>query len=243
MLVGKEGILKTNKGMERMGEFTLPSFCRSKKTIIPSYTEVGTFFKNFLDASQRGLDSVLPDKEPTMPLLAAGLKALERGERVRMIGFTLRRYTDPEKGISGFAFREAVERGVVAQLLQLDPKCAAAKERVRIESPGKNFETTPFFKDGAWVRLSYEDRPNVSFRKYATPYVGAVLLPNMAFVEIYHLGNDGEGANDTICGRVPIMVIRSNTPFYRLFSTHFDTFWNAPTRGNRWKPSQSSSPG
>ena len=62
--------------------------------------------------------------------------------------------------------------------------------------------------------------------QYQTPYVGMVLFDDIIFVEIYHLGNDGEKSEEkTICGRVPVMVVRNESPFYKLFSTHFERVW------------------
>ena len=217
------------------GKIVLPPFCQqTKRSDEISLQELEEFIKNFRHASNRGLVSVYPNKDEPKVRIESRIESMKEGELVRMIGFTLHRYVHPEnkKGL-GKIFVEAIQRGVEAKLLILKRSCSAAKERMRIESDALNeddYANAILSKDNIAVSEYFlkenEFADKVEIRYYKTPYVGMVLFDDVIFVEIYHLGDDNKEIEElTICGRVPVLVVRNNSPFYNIFSSHFDRVW------------------
>ncbi|MCX5886333.1 MAG: hypothetical protein NT096_10565 [Proteobacteria bacterium] len=221
---------------DQIGDIVLPECCR--KPPDPDEIQLQAlelFINNFRQANRRGLVSVYPDKWRTLDQIKSHLEQLNNGDSVRMMGFTLHRYvvSDVKKeGGTGKYFKAAINRGATARLLLLDQNCPAAIERVKIENPEKDFPNTVFYNDSVEVNNSYKEekyRDCVLRKFYKTPYVGLVLFKDEIFVELYHLGHDGEkdksGMKETICGRVPVLVIKKDSPFYKLFDSHFERVW------------------
>jgi len=231
------------------GEIVFPEFCSSSPKIDAS--EIGEMFEGFAKAIQQGLIKVYPDKNMAMQQIAENFRSLTRNSQMKMLGFTLRRYIDGTENNFRALFKTAIEKkDCRLQILTLNPKCTAAVERMHIESP-KEFEKdksrgskTVFFKDRkAVVEYCVENgwymgkgqKNKVEMKTYHTPYIGLVIFDEEIFIEIYHLGNNGERMEQTeertICGRVPVFVVRRDTPFYKLFNSHFDTVW----KNARWE--------
>ena len=215
------------------GDIVLPECCRQDTALDYKLQDLRTFLGNFVDAYERGLKGVFAVREKAQRQIEAALHSLKPKEMARMIGFTLRSYVDPDKGGTGRAFEAAMGRGAEARLLLLNPNSQAGRQRMAIESPGVPSNKTTLCQDSQEVAKKYagdEWKEKVKIRYYSTPYFGMVLFPDRAFVEIYHLGHDGEkeeeGKGELICGRVPIMVLQKGTPFYRLFASHFDSIWH-----------------
>lgn len=224
-------------GKDQIGDVVLPECCR--KPIDPNEIQLKAledFIGNFRHANTRGLVSVLPDKWKTLEPLKSQFQQAKEGDEIRMIGFTLNRYVFSEdedrEAATGAYFKSAIERGGTARLLLLDQNFHAAKERVKIESPGEYFKNTVFYNDSVEVNNFYKQgqyTQKVKIKYYKTPYVGMVLFRDRIFVELYHLGHDGEkdekAKKRTICGRVPVLVIKKDSPFYKLFDSHFERIW------------------
>lgn len=218
---------------KRKGKIELPEFCRARviQELI-EVSEVGKFIENFYEANRRGLECVYPDRKAAMEWVRAKFNALHGEEMIRMAGFTLKRYVHPEykdrngeEGV-GSEFVSAINRGVKAELLLLNPDCQAARRRAVIESPGKSFENTLFFEDYDAVRKYYKEHDfqgRVQVELYEEPYVGLVIFENEIYIELYHTGD--ELADPNICGHVPILVARNGSIYYREFMSHFTNHW------------------
>ena len=117
----------------------------------------------------------------------------------------MHRYTHPDGRIGGEFIKAVKDRGAKARLLLIDRNCRAAEERISIESP-KDYDKgnrntinkAILFKDNAAVENFYRKEDffdgKVQLRFYNTPYAGVVIFRDLIFVEIYHLGHDGEGS-------------------------------------------------
>lgn len=232
--------------LEGTGPICLPACCKpktysqlppSKQNIDNPYVrETEDYIHNFRIARNRGLKSVQPDKVALEHLVSRRIQDLKEGDNVSLVGFTLHRYTHPEGNLGPEFIKAIAERNANARLLVLNRNCRAAKERMRIESPleiKSNKEKALLYKDNLAVETFYNDNAfydgKVQLRFYSTPYSGVVIFEDLIFVEIYHLGDDGESTEEekTICGRVPVMVIEKDSPFYRIFSSHFEQLWDS----------------
>jgi hypothetical protein len=230
----------------RSHEFVLPKFCQQRDTV--DFGILEDHLRNF-----RGLQRFYSDKNTARQRLEQKLKNLRKGDLIRMLGFTLRRYVHPSlpgkpPNAMGQSFCDVVSsKGVKAQLLILSRNCPAAKERMAIESPDIPTRESVFFKDNKDVVDHFKESRlydpqkreanSVQIKYYQTPYVGMIVFEDELFVEIYHLGDDGDDAESlvgtnkkTICGRVPILVIEKDKPFYKLFKSHFERVWE----GAKW---------
>lgn len=227
-------LVETGRLPRKHGGITVPDFC--KKPQDPDEVNLKAlidFIDNFRYAQNRGLVSVYPDNKASLERLKPRLKNIEENETIRMVGFTLNRYVYPdnEKGIGNIFYSAIKKEGVKAQLLLLNPYCSAAKERMKIESNvdidrDDSIEDAILYKHNRAVAKYYSNNGHVDIKYYKTPYVGMVLFDDIIFVELYHLGHDGESKKEkTICGRVPVLVIKKPSPFYNLFDSHFANLW------------------
>jgi hypothetical protein len=213
---------------------------RTPEPPVADIKNVKTFIDNYLSAYEKGLVAIYPDKNEATESIEHRLVNCEK-EEICMVGFTLRRYVDfdpkyhkNEKGKIGKAFKQALENGATAKLLILERECSAADERMSIESNyefKKDKKLAVFYKDNEAVEELCKNNPlykrKVEYAFYKTPYTGIVIFKDRLFVENYSLGDDGEGntKEETICGRVPVLEIKSNSPYYRLYKSHFDRAW------------------
>lgn len=225
--------------------FTLPKCCtirqRTPEPPVVDIQNVKIFIDNYLSAYEKGLIAIYPDKKEATTSIERRLLKCKK-EEIRMVGFTLRRYVDftpqyhkNKKGKIGYAFLQAIKNGTTAKLLILDRKCSAANERMSIESKDeykKDKTKAVLYEDNKIVQELCENEPlykkSVELAFYKTPYTGIVIFNDRLFVENYTLGDDGEENNDkgeTICGRVPVLEIKSDSPYYRLYESHFDRAW------------------
>jgi len=221
------GILKETGSLPRRhGKICLPECC--EKNDGPKGIQVhhlNRFLKNFYDASHKGLECVYPDRKAAWQSLIDRITILQKNEEVRFIGFTLKRYVHPshQDGI-GEKFESAIRHeNVTAKFLILDRYCRAAVERSKIESKGEKHLNSLLFRDNKDVYDYWKKEKNVEIRFYRSPYAGMVLFNDLAFVELYHLGDDI--ADENMCGHVPILQIRGDNPFYLIFERHFNNIW------------------
>lgn len=227
-------LVETGRLPVKHGEITVPDFCKKPHDLDEvNLKALIDFIENFRYAQNRGLVSVYPDNKASLERLKPRLKNIKKNETIRMVGFTLNRYVHPdnEKGIGNIFYSAIKKEGVKAQLLLLNPYCSAAKERMKIESNvdidrDGSIEDAILFKHNRGVAKYYSNNGHVDIKYYKTPYVGMVLFDDIIFVELYHLGHDGESKKEkTICGRVPVLVIKKPSPFYNLFDSHFANLW------------------
>jgi len=231
--VAVETILEHSKRLvEPHGKVVLPEFCLSRIPHLRGLrsSQVANFFHNFYEANLKGLECVYPDRLAALGSVEQKINSLREGEKVRMLGITLKRYVlpDPEHPKStGKYFESAIERGAEADLLQLNPKCPAAKHRAEIETPDKAYEKSTLFTEGEAVRSFYKNKPEfngkVKIEFYDFPYVGILLFKDEIYIELYHVGKELQFPN--ICGHVPILVARKDSDFYKLFESHFVSLW------------------
>jgi len=212
--------------------------CPPKQPAEPDINELKSlkdFLFNYIDAYDLGLMCVYRDKDEAMDQIKHRLKELKDGELVRMMGFTLHRYVHPlrpkDKQGTGVVFEQAIKNGAIARILLLDRESDAARERMKIESPEeykKDISEAVLYRDSEAVETYYRGKElyggRIEIFYYQTPYVGMVLFENCIFVEIYHLGEDPMDVtkNATICGKVPVLRIKENSQFYRIFNSHFE---------------------
>ncbi len=217
------------------GKIILPDFCYFPQD--PSDISLEAFedfIECFRDAYEKGLSKVYPDKDKPTAWIVKRLRSMKDGEKVRMLGFTLNRFIYPEnkRGI-GDVFEQVLStHDCKAELLIFDRDCQAAHDRMKIETYGdykKGPKYTLLYKDNENVEKYYSKKKwkdRITIKKYSTPYMGMVIFNDMILVEIYHLGDDGEEKTDkNICGRVPLLFIQGDTPFYKLFESHFERVW------------------
>jgi len=240
----KSIIFDDNCHLESSGPICLPPCCKprifspmpgaKRQSDTPSFIEIEDLFSSFRIARSKGLKSVKPDNRSVEDQILQKINQLQEGDMVSIIGFTLHRFTHPSRTIGAEFVKAVRNRNAKARLLLLNRSCRAADERMRIESPddyASGKENAILYKDNVAVESFYREKDffggNVELKFYSTPYSGVMIFYDIIFVEVYHLGDDGESEADenTICGRVPVMVIENNSPFYRIFSSHFNQLW------------------
>lgn len=248
-----KSIIFNDLSFKSTGEICLPECCKPKasskihkKKLGPDRFRIDDaykYLKNFRIANSKGLKSVHPDNNSARNQIIEKIQQLKTGESVSLVGFTLHRYTHPDRTVGSEFVKAIKDRGAKAKLLLINRNCRAADERMRIESSEEyytNKEHAILFDDNVKVETYYRNNNffngQVELKFYSTPYSGVVIFEDLIFVEIYHLGDDEENLVDdnenlepinTICGRVPVLVIEKGSPFYRIFSSHFDQLWDS----------------
>lgn len=215
------------------GKIELPACnCASDEAETKDYRGMVRALEGFVDSFQKamqlGLEQIEVDRDQAQSRLRSRFENAQ-DEKIKMLGFTLRRYVDPEhdSGLGGKLQQAMDSRRVKLDLLLLDPHCDAARQRIAIESPKARHEESLLVKDSTLVTTYLSARSDkVTWKYYRHPYVGLVIFSDLLFVECYHLSKN-VGA-DGICGQVPIMVARRGSFFYRLFESHFQSVWDAP---------------
>jgi hypothetical protein len=237
----KSILIDANALNKKHGEIILPEFCYSPRPPADINLKLfEDFLDNFKHAYNKGLTKIFPDKDSSTEWLSQRMSNMKKGEKVRMLGFTLFRYVYPnsDRRIGNIFEEKILKDNCTAELLIIDRACKAAHERMKIETPTEYKKNNPnsalLYKDNGKVIRKFSLKKwngKISLKKYKSPYVGLVLFNDMILVEIYHLGDDGEHrTNKNICGRVPILLIRSGTSFYKLFDSHFTNVWKIASK-------------
>lgn len=195
-------------------------------------------------AVESGIAAIYAERSAALGALEALLTTAGKGTRVCLSGISLIDFLGPHGRLSTFLQEQLARRNLDCQVLILDDKCSAARDRARREEPdwfqgrdgyektkchGELLTATNEAERYAQEYGPHDGEPGFAWKKYSLPPLCFVaIVGDHMFLENYNYKGRG--------GESPVMRISKYRPgrqsepsrLYEVYSKHFESVWDNP---------------